>query len=160
LFSGGVFGLFFFLMGQGGLRMLPKSIAGIGVQLVVGHQAVANGSQHIEVLAVAVAVASGIGIVVAIAIAAAVAVAVAIAVAAAAALVAVAAARRPIIVRTDQIRVYLVGYIENVRGFWGVVAREVGRKRVQKLFRVFRNSRGKRGDRLDSGIRSSEYPCR
>lgn len=114
--------------------MLPKSIAGIGVQLVVGHQAVANSTQHIEVLAVA----SGIGIVVAIA----AAVAVAIAAAAAAALVAVAAARRPIIVRTDQIRVFMFRYRERP-GILGV-AREVGRKRVQKLFRVFRNSQDKR----------------
>lgn len=85
--------------------MLPKSVAGIGVQLIVGHQAVANGAQHIEILAVAVATGIGIGVGIAITIAIAVAVAIAVGVAiaaAAAALVAVAAARRPIIVRTDQ----------------------------------------------------------
>lgn len=76
-------------VGEGGLRTLPKSIAGIveRVQLIVGHQRVANRSQDIQVLAMCCIVA-------------AIVVAVVVAVAAAAVVVAAAAARRTIIVRT------------------------------------------------------------
>lgn len=69
------------------LRTLPKSVAGIveRVQLIIGHQCVANGAQDVQVLAIVVAV------VVAVVAAAAIVVVVA---------VAAVAARWTIIVRT------------------------------------------------------------